>query len=1172
MGKTLESITSAFGEWWKTLVNDGQLRWLGPEKGVMHMAVGALVNAVWDLWGKHVGKPVWRLLFDLTPEEIISLIDFRWYTHEPHTAHHTSLKHTAPRCYSSTLALTSSDPRPLPRLCCAVLRSAPQRITDAITPGEALLLLQSMQANKEERLQYLLKHGYRAYTTSAGWLGYTEAQLREKCRAGVQEGWTHFKAKVGVSLEEDKERIRVIREEIGDRTLMVDANQRWDVGTAIEYMKELSVFKPWFIEEPTCADDILGHLAIKNALKPYNVAVATGEVCHNRVMFKQVGDSHRPPAHMRWRQRLGEAPLSRSVRRAALCCAVQFIMSGAMDICQIDSCRVAGVNEILSILLIAAKYKVPVCPHAGGVGLCEYVQHLAMFDFLCISGRQNIIEYVNHLHEHFKYPCDIRDGCYMAPQDAGYSIEMFPQSVADYTFPTGKEWVGRIKARQSRGVASLAGHNTESSLASIHTTKEVDDAAAALPQSTAAATTTASGAVWLITGAQGFVGGWVIKALLDEFKTGVRIVAHDLRHDDHILAQILSPLELSLVQRVYCDISNTQATIDLITQARPTHIVHLAGLQIPTCRANPPLGAQVNVLGTVNVFEAAARLKATHPVRNIVYASSAALYGPGGDYPRGAVPEEFNHKPRTLYGVYKQANEGTARVYWQDQQIVSVGLRMMTVYGVGREVGMTSGPTKAIKSAVLGRPMFELTFKGKTSFNDVRDVARLFVDSAKKAAHGAVACGVKGVEATVEHFMAVAEKVVPELKGKYKITAAASELPFPSESAPHPALSRSGPPRSWYGGSADVLLYAWCACVLVVVAASMRVTWQRCWAVRCPCPRWRTASLRWRISSRNSTRRARCRTRTCSEAIREREEDSAAGSGGDAEEASDAWWVEELWRVPAGAVACACGGCCLPAPCVSALRCAVSICGRFVPQCLFRYTTQQPPTTNHRPSNTASSSLAQTAPRLSPAGRYCWLPRRHSIIHEWTAYASARLRTARIGCCAAWRETSALSRLLLLALLGLRLGLHPSRTGRRCADRSPALLPLQRRARDDAERVQAARELRSQCRVDRAVARDEAQTVEGRRHHHHFEVRLTATRHTVHPALVDHLQVRGIEARAQRTANVLRHAHAEGEEAARKGRGGGGGDCWAMRQGGWRWCSQMQARHLCWRRTAQQSR
>ena len=447
----------------------------------------------------------------------------------------------------------------------------------------------------------------------------------------------------------------------------------------------------------------------------------------------------------------------------------QFLMSGAMDICQIDSCRVAGVNEILAILLIAAKYKVPVCPHAGGVGLCEYVQHLAMFDYLCVSGRQNIIEYVNHLHEHFKYPVIIKDGCYTAPADAGYSIEMFPNSVADFTYPSGKEWQKRLHDKSSRyykppaTVYAVAAAHT----ATNHSSTPSDDAP-----------------VWLITGAQGFVGGWVIKQLLTEFGSRVRIFAHDVRHDDHILSQILTPAELASLTRVYCDVSKTAEVAAMVAHARPEHIIHLAGLQIPTCRANPPLGAAVNVLGTVNVFDAAVQFKAANPnhkIHNIIYASSAAACGPASDYPSGAdVPEDFNHKPRTQYGVYKLANEGNARVYWQDHKLPSVGLRMMTVFGVGREVGMTSGPTKAVKSALLGRSNYQIGVKGETSFNDVRDVARLFVDSAKRCTEGAIACGVRGVVATVEQFMQTAERVIPELKGKWSITADAAPLPFPS--------------------------------------------------------------------------------------------------------------------------------------------------------------------------------------------------------------------------------------------------------------------------------------------------------------------------------------------------------------------------------------------------------
>ena len=446
----------------------------------------------------------------------------------------------------------------------------------------------------------------------------------------------------------------------------------------------------------------------------------------------------------------------------------QFIMSGAMDICQIDSCRVAGVNEILAILLIAAKYKVPVCPHAGGVGLCEYVQHLSMFDYLCVSGRQNIIEYVWHLHEHFKYPVIIKDGCYMPPMDAGYSIEMVPSSVAEYTYPTGQQWQKRLNDKGSRYYKAP---------------KAVHPSAGAMNVAQPA-TTASSVPVWLITGAQGFVGGWVIKALLDEFGSRIRIVAHDVRPDDHILSQILSPAELSSITRVYCDVSKTAEVAAMVATARPEHIIHLAGLQIPTCRANPPLGAAVNVVGTVNIFNAAVQLKTANPdhsLRNVIYASSAAAYGPASDYPPAAdAPEEFNHKPRTQYGVYKLANEGNARVFWQDHKLASVGLRMMTVYGVGREVGMTSGPTKAVKSALLGRPNYEIGVTGETSFNDVRDVARLFIESAKRCTEGAIACGVRGVVASVEQFMQAAERVVPELKGRYTITANAAPLPFPS--------------------------------------------------------------------------------------------------------------------------------------------------------------------------------------------------------------------------------------------------------------------------------------------------------------------------------------------------------------------------------------------------------
>jgi L-fuconate dehydratase len=335
---------------------DSQLRWLGPEKGVIHLATGAMVNAIWDLYAKIEGKPVWKLVYDMSPEKLLSCIDFTY-------------------------------------------------LTDAITPAEALSLLKEKEKGKSERLQYLLEKGYPAYTTSAGWLGYSEEKIKRLCKEAIAEGWSHIKMKVGADIKEDIKRAAIIRNEIGyERQLMMDANQKWEVKEAIDNMNQLSQFKPLWIEEPTSPDDILGHKAIGTALHP--IKIATGEHCHNRVMFKQ------------------------------------FITSGALDICQIDSCRVGGVNELLAILLLAAKYKVPVCPHAGGVGLCEYVQHLSMIDYLCISGtmEDRIIEYVDHLHEHFHEPVKIKEGCYMPPQEAGYSITMKNESLERFEYPHGKYW------------------------------------------------------------------------------------------------------------------------------------------------------------------------------------------------------------------------------------------------------------------------------------------------------------------------------------------------------------------------------------------------------------------------------------------------------------------------------------------------------------------------------------------------------------------------------------------------------------------------------------------------------------------------------------------------------------------------------------------------------------
>ena len=355
-GKLLESFTSNMGNFWKMITSDSQLRWLGPEKGVIHIATGAIVNAVWDLYAKAQKKPLWQLLADMTPEELVSCIDFTY-------------------------------------------------ITDAITSEEAVVILSEMQSTKQERIATLMKNGYPGYTTSAGWLGYSDEKIRRLCREAKTEGWKHIKMKVGSNLQEDIRRATIIREEIGkDLFLMMDANQKWDVPTAIKNMKELARFNPMWIEEPTSPDDVLGHATIGKAIAP--IKIATGEHCQNRVIFKQ------------------------------------FMQAKAFDFCQIDSCRVGGVNENLAILLMAAKFGIPVCPHAGGVGLCEYVQHLSMFDYIAVSGsmENRLIEFVDHLHEHFLDPVVIQRGHYMPPMKPGYSIEMKKETLIDYEFPNGKIW------------------------------------------------------------------------------------------------------------------------------------------------------------------------------------------------------------------------------------------------------------------------------------------------------------------------------------------------------------------------------------------------------------------------------------------------------------------------------------------------------------------------------------------------------------------------------------------------------------------------------------------------------------------------------------------------------------------------------------------------------------
>jgi L-fuconate dehydratase len=358
VGRSLASITADLGGFWRHVTGDSQLRWIGPEKGAIHLATAAVVNAVWDLYAKSEGKPLWKLLADLTPEQLVACVDFRY-------------------------------------------------ISDALTTTEATGLLRKLEPGKAEREAAIRRDGYPAYTTSAGWLGYADEKLRRLCREAVAQGWSHLKIKVGRDLEDDLRRCTIIREEIGwERRLMMDANQVWDVPQAIAWMRELARFQPWWIEEPTSPDDVLGHAAIARALEPLGIGVATGEHGQNRVMFKQL------------------------------------LQAGAIRFCQIDACRLGGVNEVLAVLLLAAKFGVSVCPHAGGVGLCEHVQHLSIFDFVAVSGsvEDRVIEYVDHLHEHFVDPVTMRSGRYLPPTRPGYSTEMKPDSLAEHEFPGGPAW------------------------------------------------------------------------------------------------------------------------------------------------------------------------------------------------------------------------------------------------------------------------------------------------------------------------------------------------------------------------------------------------------------------------------------------------------------------------------------------------------------------------------------------------------------------------------------------------------------------------------------------------------------------------------------------------------------------------------------------------------------
>lgn len=359
VGRNLDDLEGAMGAFWRELVGDSQLRWLGPEKGVTHMATSAVVNAVWDLLSHRAGKPLWEYVCGLSPEEQVEMVDFR-------------------------------------------------HLSDAITPDEALDRLRALEGTRAERKQQIRADGYPAYITSAGWLGYDDEKIRRRCREALAAGWTRFKMKVGLDLQDDLRRGRLVREEIGrDGSLMVDANQVWDVGEAIDAMKRLAELDLLWIEEPTSPDDILGHARIRREIRP--IGVATGEHCHNRVMWKQL------------------------------------LQADAIDFAQIDGCRLGGLNEVFAVLLLAAKFGVPVCPHAGGVGLCEYVRHFSIVDYVCVSGSLDgrMTEYAEHLHEHFLSPARVRDGRYLAPDAPGFGVEMKPESLLRYTFPTGAAWKER---------------------------------------------------------------------------------------------------------------------------------------------------------------------------------------------------------------------------------------------------------------------------------------------------------------------------------------------------------------------------------------------------------------------------------------------------------------------------------------------------------------------------------------------------------------------------------------------------------------------------------------------------------------------------------------------------------------------------------------------------------
>ncbi|MEU1180894.1 L-fuconate dehydratase [Streptomyces sp. NPDC005820] len=365
VGRSVAELCADPGSLSRDLTGDSQLRWLGPEKGVMHMAIGAVVNAVWDLAAKREGKPLWQLLAHASPEWLVSQVDFRY-------------------------------------------------IADALTPADALALLREGRTGLAQRETVLRERGYPGYTTSPGWLGYSDDKLTRLAKQAVADGFTQIKLKVGADLDDDIRRLRTARTAVGEGIrIAIDANQRWNVDEAIEWTNALAEFAPYWIEEPTSPDDVLGHATVRRAVAP--VKVATGEHVQNRIVFKQL------------------------------------LQADALDVLQIDAARVGGVNENLAILLLAAKFGVPVCPHAGGVGLCELVQHLSMFDYLALSGttEDRVIEYVDHLHDHFVDPVVIRDGHYVTPLAPGFSSTMRAESIAEFRFPDGAFWVADRAAQEA---------------------------------------------------------------------------------------------------------------------------------------------------------------------------------------------------------------------------------------------------------------------------------------------------------------------------------------------------------------------------------------------------------------------------------------------------------------------------------------------------------------------------------------------------------------------------------------------------------------------------------------------------------------------------------------------------------------------------------------------------